>query len=276
MRLVVRLGAVAAYVVSVIALVVWPPLTALIFLATWPLDRHHVLASRFYRLLPALWSRSFLFWRIRFEGAWPAAGGPFVIAPNHQSFLDIFVLCNICREWKWVAKQELFKIPFFGWGFSLTGSISLERGDLASTKKVTQKAHRCIADGLSVLMFPEGTRSADGSLLPFRPGAFRFAIETGASVLPIAISGTAEGLPRGGLRIHPATIVVRILEPVPTVGLTTRDTRQLRDRVRDRIARALGQDTAPVSAVASPAAAGAVGLQVPAASLPPKSAAVEV
>jgi 1-acyl-sn-glycerol-3-phosphate acyltransferase len=217
-----------------------------------------VAASQFYRLLPALWSRSFPFWRLRIEGAWPAQRGPYVIVANHQSFLDIFVLCNIFREWKWVAKRELFKLPFFGWGFSLTGSISLDRGDVASAMKVMEKARRCIEDGLSVMLFPEGTRSKDGQLLPFRPGAFKLAIETGVPVLPIAISGTAQGMPKGNPWVRPTRITIRILDPVPTAGLTNRNVRKLRDEVRDRLAHALGQG-APSASAERPRANGAAG-----------------
>jgi 1-acyl-sn-glycerol-3-phosphate acyltransferase len=241
MRVLVPVTAVLAYAVSLTALIIWPPLTLLIFLVTRPFDRNRVVTGRFYRLLPAVWSRSFPFWRIHIEGQWPARGA-YVIVPNHQSFLDIFVLCNIHQEWKWVAKRELFKIPMFGWGFSLTGSISLDRGDLASAKSVMEKSRRYIEDGISVLIFPEGTRSEDGKLLPFKPGAFKLAIETGAPVLPIAISGSAEGMPKGGPWVRPAQITVRILEPVSTTGLTGRDVRRLREIVRNRIARALGQD----------------------------------
>jgi 1-acyl-sn-glycerol-3-phosphate acyltransferase len=240
-RLLVPVTAALAYAVSFIALIIWPPLTLLLFLVTWPFDHNRVATGRFYRLLPAVWSRSFPFWRIRIEGHWPARGA-YVIVANHQSFLDIFVLCNIPQEWKWVSKSELFKIPMFGWGFSLTGAISLDRGDLASAKRVMEKSRRYIEDGIGVLIFPEGTRSEDGKLLPFKPGAFKLAVETGAPVLPIAISGSAQGMPKGGPWIRPAQITVRILEPLSTTGLTGRDVRKLRETVRNRIARALGQD----------------------------------
>jgi 1-acyl-sn-glycerol-3-phosphate acyltransferase len=167
-----------------------------------------------------------------------------VVVANHQSFLDIFALCSIHHEWKWVAKKELFKIPMFGWGFTLTGSISLDRGDTASATAVMAKSRRYLEDGMSVMIFPEGTRSEDGKLLPFKPGAFKLAVETGAPVLPIAVSGSARGMPKGTPWVRPAKITVRVLEPVPTSGLKGRDVRRLRDDVRERIARALEGDEA--------------------------------
>lgn len=246
LRIVVPVVATVSYVVSLAALVVWPPLTLVLFLVTWPFDRNRVLTSHFYRLLPALWSRSFPFWRIRIVGRWPA-GGPYVIVANHQSFLDIFALCNIVHEWKWVAKKSLFRIPLFGWGFSLTGSISLDRGDTASALAVMARCRHYLAERISVMMFPEGTRSVDGKLLPFKPGAFKLALEAGVPVLPIAVSGTAAGMPKGGIWVRPTTITLRILEPVPTAGLKGHQVRTVRDDVRERIERALELEERPAA-----------------------------
>jgi 1-acyl-sn-glycerol-3-phosphate acyltransferase len=228
--------------VSLLALVIWPPVTLLIFLVTWPFDRNRLIAGRFYRYLAVIWSRSFPFWRIRIDGRWPPGRGAYVVVANHQSFLDIFVLCNIPHEMKWVAKKELFKIPMFGWGLRLAGDICLDRGDTASALKVMDKARRYLKNGMSVMIFPEGTRSEDGTLLPFKPGAFKLAVETGVPVLPIAVSGSANGMPKGGPWVRPAKVSVKILEPIPTAGLRGRDVRKLRDDVRDRIARALDED----------------------------------
>jgi 1-acyl-sn-glycerol-3-phosphate acyltransferase len=228
--------------VSLITLVIWPPVTLLIFLVTWPFDRNRLIAGRFYRYIAVIWSRSFPFWRIRFDGRWPPGRGAYVVVANHQSFLDIFVLCNIPHEMKWVAKKELFKIPMFGWGLRLAGDICLDRGDAASALKVMEQARRYLKNGMSVMIFPEGTRSEDGTLLPFKPGAFKLAVETGVPVLPIAVSGSANGMPKGGPWVRPTKVSVKILEPVPTAGLRGRDVRKLRDDVRDRIARALGED----------------------------------
>ncbi len=221
---------------------IWPPVTLLIFLVTWPFDRNRLIAGRFYRYLAVIWSRSFPFWRIRIDGRWQPGRGAYVVVANHQSFLDIFVLCNIPHEMKWVAKKELFKIPMFGWGLRLAGDICLDRGDTASALKVMDQARRYLKNGMSVMIFPEGTRSEDGTLLPFKPGAFKLAVETGVPVLPIAVSGSANGMPKGGPWVRPTKVSVKILEPIPTAGLRGRDVRKLRDDVRDRIARALDDD----------------------------------
>jgi 1-acyl-sn-glycerol-3-phosphate acyltransferase len=132
------------------------------------------------------------------------------------------------------------------WGLSLAGDISLDRGDAASALKVMSKARRYLENGMSVMIFPEGTRSEDGTLLPFKPGAFKLAVETGVPLLPIAVTGSAHGMPKGGPWVRPTRITVRILEPVPTEGLSGRNVRKLRDDVRDRIARAIEGSESPV------------------------------
>jgi len=238
-RIAVPIVAALAYAVGLVAAVVWPPLTLLVLLATWPFDRNRRVAGRFYRYLPVIWSRSFPFWRLHFEGEWPPGGSAYVVVANHQSFLDVFALCNIHHEMKWVAKQSLFKIPMFGWGMSLAGDISFDRGDTRSALEVMAKARCYVDSGMSVMIFPEGSRSEDGTLLPFKPGAFKLAVEAGVPILPIALSGSAQGMPKGSPWVRPAKVTIRILEPVPTTGLRGYDVRKLRDDVRDRIEHAL-------------------------------------
>ncbi len=239
--------AALSYLATLLAIAVWPPVVALVFLVTRPFDRNRAVAGRLLRLCGAFISRSFPFWRIRIEGRWPPGRGAYVVVANHQSFLDIFLISNIPHEMKWVAKKDLFKIPWVGWAFFLVGDIPIDRGDPASAVKVMAKANRYLEHGMSVMMFPEGTRGRDGKLLPFKTGAFKLAIDAGVPVLPIAVSGTAQGMPKGSPWVRPSRLTVRILEPVPTAGLSDRDLRKLRDGVRDTIARALEGQDEPVS-----------------------------
>ncbi len=241
MRILVPIVAIVAYVITGVALLVWPPLLAVTLLLTWPFDRNRVVAGRLLRLCGALVSRSFPFWRIRIDGRWPRGRGAYVVVANHNSFLDIFVLSNIPHEMKWVAKKSLFRIPWVGWCFIMSGDIPLERGDASSALSVLGRARRYLDRGMSVMLFPEGTRSRDGRMLPFKSGAFKLAIDAGVPVLPIAVSGTAHGMPKGSPWVRPARIHVQILEPVPVAGLGDGDATRLRDEVRGRIAAALGQ-----------------------------------
>ena len=246
MHILIPVVAALSYLATLLAIAVWPPVVALVLLVTRPFARTRAVAGRLLRLCGAFISRSFPFWRISMEGRWPPGRGAYVVVANHQSFLDIFLISNIPHEMKWVAKKDLFKIPWVGWAFFLVGDIPIDRGDPASAVKVIGKARRYLEHGMSVMMFPEGTRSRDGKLLPFKTGAFKLAIDAGVPVLPIAVSGTAQGMPKGSPWVRPSRLTVRILEPVPTAGLGDRDLRTLRDGVRDSIARALEDRDEPI------------------------------
>lgn len=240
-RVVIAFSGALAYAMSLVALVVWIPLTFLVLLATWPLDRTRRIAGGFFHCLGVLWSHSFPFWRIHVEGSWPVGKEPYVVVANHQSYLDIFAMCNIHHEMKWVAKKELFRIPVFGWGLRLAGDIRLARGDAESALAVMARARHYLAAGMSVSIFPEGTRSPDGKLLPFKPGAFKLAVQAGVPLLPVVVAGAGQGMPKGGPWIRPARLTVRILGPVSTAGLHACDVRALRDDVRSRMQRALDE-----------------------------------
>jgi 1-acyl-sn-glycerol-3-phosphate acyltransferase len=252
-RILVILVACIAYALSALALLLAPIAVALTLAVTFPFDRNRAVAGRLLRLFAAFISRTFPFWRIRIEGRWPRERGPYVVVANHQSLLDILLLSNLPREMKWLAKKSLFDIPWVGWCFHMSGDIPVERGDAASAAEVMERARRYLAAGMNVMVFPEGTRSRDGRLLPFKAGAFKLALDASVPILPIAVSGTAQGFPKGSPWARPARLVARILDPVPTAGLVAagaggsreevRALGRLRDDVRDRIAAALAEES---------------------------------
>jgi len=235
-RLLAPVAAALAYLLTFAAILAWLPLLAVLTAVTAPFDRNRRIAGRFLRLLAVLATATFPPWRIRIEGPWPAGRRAFVVVSNHQSMLDVFMLARLPREMKWVAKAELFRIPWIGWMFTLAGDIPVERGEQESGREAMARARRYLEGGMSVMLFPEGTRSRDGALLPFRRGAFRLAIEAGVPVLPVAVHGSAEGMPRGSPWIRPARVRARVLEPVETGGLGEGDVDRLADEVRERIA----------------------------------------
>jgi 1-acyl-sn-glycerol-3-phosphate acyltransferase len=150
----------------------------------------------------------------------PAAS--YVFMSNHRSNLDVLVLVVALWEFqlRWVAKKELVRIPFFGWALRATKQIIVNRADHAQAVASLAIAKDRIRNGVSVVFFPEGTRSK-GALLPFKKGGFVFAIETGTPVVPIGISGTARILPRNGWLVrHGGDVQVVIQPPIPTAGLT--------------------------------------------------------
>ena len=240
--LVPPLAALAYLVMAVVVLLSLPAL-ALVLVVTWPFDPTRRAAGHFLRFCGASLADAFPLWRVRVDGAIPPGRHPFVAVANHQSFLDVFMLARLPWEMKWVAKESLFKIPWLGWMFRLSGDIPVRRGDHESGQAVLATARRYLDRGMSVMFFPECTRSRDGRLQAFKSGAFRLAIEAGVPILPIAVSGTAEGMPKGSPWVRPARPRARVLPMVPTAGLSPDEADRLRDEVRDRIAAAVADLT---------------------------------
>lgn len=179
-------------------------------------------------------------WHFAIEGDAPADidSRGYVVVANHQSTADPFLLSHLPWDMRWVAKEELFKPPFVGWAMRFSRDIPLRRGDSASVKQMLDTCKETLASGLSIMLFPEGTRSKDASLLPFKNGAFQLAVETGAPILPIALHGTHACRPKGSNWMRHAAAVAQILPPIETKGLTEADVPTLRDRTRIEIQQA--------------------------------------
>jgi 1-acyl-sn-glycerol-3-phosphate acyltransferase len=180
-------------------------------------------------------------WRFSVEGTPPADvdRAAYVVVANHESSADPFLLCGLPWDMRWVSKEELFRVPVLGQLLRFGGDIPLRRGDRASVVEMLAEARATLADGLPVMIFPEGTRSADGELGPFKDGAFQLAIEAGVPILPLAIEGTRACRPKGSLWFGEASARVRVLPSLSTEGLGAADVPRLRERTRARIAEAL-------------------------------------
>ncbi len=178
--------------------------------------------------------------RVRVRGLERLGDGPYVFTPNHQSHFDIAALlgylpgCN-----RFAAKHEMFAEPILGAVLRTMGMIPVDRDDpLASVERL----NRLKLDGSSVIIFPEGTRSLDGYLLPFKKGAFVAAIHLAVPVVPVVCKGTARIMPKGKyLSILPGEAELVVLEPIATAGLRYDDRDPLRALVRERIAEELGR-----------------------------------
>lgn len=199
--------------------------------------------------LPGRWMRRFArtatrltpAWQFSWEGTPPPdiADHAYVIVSNHESNADPFLLSYMPWDMRWVAKEEIFKLPFLGLLMRAGGDIKLRRGDKASIHEMFDACLATLRGGVSVMMFPEGTRSKDGKLLPFKDGAFRLAIDAQVPVLMMALAGTRDCMPKGSGGLGHAKAKVRILEAIPTKGMTEADVPALRERVRDRIGAAV-------------------------------------
>jgi 1-acyl-sn-glycerol-3-phosphate acyltransferase len=149
------------------------------------------------------------------------ADGPAIVVANHESWFDVFALvAHLPVDYRFVGKIELTRVPLFGRAWLAAGHIAIDRGDRQRAIESLQRAggilHR---EGAVVVMFPEGTRTRDGNLLPFKKGAFVLAAQSQVPLVPVGISGSRAIMPKGSWRVTPGTIRVRIGEPIPTHGL---------------------------------------------------------
>ncbi len=179
-------------------------------------------------------------WKFDIEGERPADIDTrgYVVIANHESQADPFLLSFLPWDMRWVAKESLFKQPLSGWAMRLGGDIPLRRGEGESVRACLAECERAIRGGISVMMFPEGTRSTD-ALLPFKPGAFDLAIRTGAPILPVVLAGTRAMRPKHSRWFGRAHAGAKILAPISTTGMTAADLDALRETAREAIAAAL-------------------------------------
>jgi 1-acyl-sn-glycerol-3-phosphate acyltransferase len=171
------------------------------------------------------------------------AQGPAIYMANHQSNFDILALyAGLPVQFRWLAKKELFRIPLFGLAMRRSGCIPIDRSDRKKALEGMEEAVRRINEGISVVIFPEGTRSPDAALLPFKKGGFMLALQAQVPVLPVAISGSGAIMPKHSRWIRGGIIHVDIFPAIATAGrgIAERDT--LLEQVRQPIALALGQN----------------------------------
>jgi 1-acyl-sn-glycerol-3-phosphate acyltransferase len=238
------------------AVVTMPPLFAgalVLFAVTVLFDRRRVLLHLYSCAWGVLYVVANPFWRLSVRGrdklSWK---GPAVLVANHLSLLDILVLYGLFRPFKWVAKGELFKVPVVGWNMWINGYVGIWRGDRESIRRMMAQCAGHLVRGSPVLLFPEGTRSRDGRLQPFKDGAFRLALDAGCPVIPIVVSGTREGLPKHGVVLgRTMNARVEVLDAIRPEDHPTVEA--LREAAHAAIAAALPEANRP--AVRAPAAA---------------------
>jgi 1-acyl-sn-glycerol-3-phosphate acyltransferase len=193
------------------------PIALAIWALTAPFDRRLVLLHRFTCFWASIYSWLNPAWQVHLEGRERIRpDATYVMVANHLSFLDILLLFRLFAHFKWVSKIEIFSVPLIGWNMSLNRYIRLRRGDPASIKEMMTACEATLAEGNSIMMFPEGTRSPDGRLKPFKTGAFQLAKRMELPLLPIVIEGTAEALPKRGFVLQGRhRIRIRVLDEIP-------------------------------------------------------------
>jgi 1-acyl-sn-glycerol-3-phosphate acyltransferase len=160
----------------------------------------------------------------------------FICMSNHQSNFDIPVLLGCLPvPFRWLAKAELFKIPIFGRAMRGAGYIPIDRSDRLAAIESLRQAAAAVRSGVSVVIFPEGTRSPDGGLKPFKKGGFVMAIEAGVPIVPVALRGTFDIMPKGRLLIRPAEVTLAIGDPISVTGYDIHAKEALMEEVRSAL-----------------------------------------
>ena len=230
------------WLVLALCLIVWLPLVAIVRLVTMPFDRGRYATGWLFRRQAVAIAKLTPLWKFRTHGEHPRdMRRPYVVVANHESFVDMLLISHLPWEMKWLSKSEFFKIPCIGWQMALAGDIKLVRGDAKSVVAAMKDCEKRLAQRVSVMIFPEGTRSATGQLGEFKDGAFRLAIDTQLPILPLVAHGTGSALRKHDWRFGVSNADVWVLEPIETTGMSREDVPVLRERVRELIAAKLAE-----------------------------------
>jgi 1-acyl-sn-glycerol-3-phosphate acyltransferase len=193
-------------------------------------------SGRATREVGGAWSRLLLRLlrvEVRVSGAEHVPAGPAVYAANHASALDILIVFGYLPvDFRIIYKRSLSLIPLLGWSIWLGGHVPIDRRNPLRARRSLAAAARCIRGGTSVAVFPEGTRSHDGSVHRFKRGSFSLALEAGAPVVPVSLAGVKAVVPRGMTSLRPGRIRVQIAPAVPVAGRAPEDVEALADEVR--------------------------------------------
>ena len=217
-----------------VIVIVWTPIVFLVWIATTPFDKGRYATGYTFRRLCVLHQWLNPLWKFKTSGQLPAnKRNPYVMVSNHESFVDMLLLSHLKMEMKYLSKESFLRIPLVGWMMKMSGDVSVLRGDRSSGAAALIVCEKWLKRKMSVMIFPEGTRSFDGEMRGFKDGAFILAIRTQTPMLPVVVHGTRSALRKSDWRMGDAKAEVRVLEIIETTGMTLNDVPALRERVRD-------------------------------------------
>lgn len=213
------------WIYGILFIVLMFPFTCLFWLVTLPFDSNRRLVHRWLLFQGIFLVRTCPLWSTEIEGREKILKEEaYVMISNHQSIIDILLVNVLGNSFRWVSKTENYRVPILGTSMILARYIEIERGNKESVIRMMEQAKETLATGISVMMFPEGTRSRGDDPGPFKTGAFQLAIETGRPILPIVLDGTGKVLPKKGLRFSSGhRLRLMVLDPVYPVDFGSSD-----------------------------------------------------
>jgi 1-acyl-sn-glycerol-3-phosphate acyltransferase len=226
------------WIIGIGFIIIFFPITFIVWIIAFPFDRKRSAIHWILMLQSFLLAKMIPIWKIKIEGREKAVkGATYVIISNHQSVLDTLIINCLRYKFKWVSKIENMKLPVLGWYLRMADYIAVNRGNEESKVEMLEKSLNCLKSGISVMLFPEGTRSKDMDVALFKRGAFQLAIHAGVPVLPIMLDGTGGILPKHGLIFGSGfNITIRVLDPVHPDAFPTSNVDELSEVFRMQIA----------------------------------------
>jgi 1-acyl-sn-glycerol-3-phosphate acyltransferase len=210
------------------------PVSLLIFLLLYPFDHKRSAIHWWLVIQGYLLTKLVPIWKISVEGREKGLKKPpYIIISNHQSILDILIMNCLFYRFRWISKIENYKVPILGWYLRMARYIAVDRGNKESKAEMMEKSAKSLREGISVMIFPEGTRSPDREIAQFKLGAFQLALMTDKSILPVIVDGTGGVLPKHGLIFSSGNkLKLRVLDPVHPGSFGTGDPEELASRFR--------------------------------------------
>jgi 1-acyl-sn-glycerol-3-phosphate acyltransferase len=199
------------------------PINLIIWLLSLPFDRERAVIHWFLMYESMVLSFLMPIWKIHIEGRKKAVKGTtYIIISNHQSILDILLINCLRYKFKWISKIENFNVPVIGWYLKMAEYIIIDRGNDESKVEMLEKSYNFLKKGISIMIFPEGTRSLNNEIGFFKRGAFQLAMQAKIPILPVLIDGTGGILPKHGLIFGCGhQILIKVLDPINPANFGT-------------------------------------------------------
>ena len=213
------LKSIIVWLIGICFVIVTFPLTLVVWIITLPFNKERLIVHMLLMYESTVLSFLIPIWKIHIEGREKALNGnTYVIISNHQSILDILLMNCLRYRYKWISKIENFNVPVIGWYLKMAKYITVDRGNEESKTEMLEKSYKCLRKGISIMIFPEGTRSVNNEIGFYKRGAFQLALQADVPLLPVLIDGTGGILPKHGFIFSSGHQVrIRVLDPIDPV-----------------------------------------------------------